>query len=118
MPRAESYQRRPGVKERQPDTYIRVKYLKIDETDWLTRKYYKRQLLFKACKAQKKNPKTKSPLTSEDFEAYPWLFPKDKGMEMQHNMETKKRHGKGKKKQDEEMDIDTEHKSDDGEDAA
>ncbi|CAN9236111.1 unnamed protein product [Alternaria alternata] len=141
MPCAESYQRRPGVKERQPDTYIRVKYLKIDETDWLTRsefyqlcgrrnwadneyfnrlvpEYYKRQLLFKACKAQKKNPKTKSPLTSEDFKAYPWLFPKDEGMEMQHNIETKKRHDKGKKKQDEEMDIDTEHKSDNGEDAA
>jgi hypothetical protein len=46
------------------------------------------------------------------------LFPKDEGMEKQHNMETKKRHDKGKKKQDEEMDIDTEHKSDDGEDAA
>jgi hypothetical protein len=141
MPRAESYQRRTGVKERQPDTYIRVKYLKIDETDWLTRsefyqlcgrrnwadnkyfdrlvpEYYKRQLLFEACKAQKKNPKTRLPLTSEDFEAYPWLFPKDEGMEKQHNMETKKRHDKGKKKQDEEMDIDTEHKSDDGEDAA
>ncbi|RYN87205.1 hypothetical protein AA0119_g12587 [Alternaria tenuissima] len=37
MPRAESYQRRPSVKERQPDTYIRVKYLNIDKTNWLTR---------------------------------------------------------------------------------
>ncbi|CAN9239565.1 unnamed protein product [Alternaria alternata] len=82
MPRAESYQRRPGVKERQPDTYIRVKYLNIDETDWLTRsefyqlcgrrnwadkeyfnrlvpEYYKRQLLFEACKAQKKKSQDK-----------------------------------------------------------
>ncbi|CAN9251567.1 unnamed protein product [Alternaria alternata] len=137
MPRAESYQRRTGVKERQPDTYIRVKYLKIDETEWVTRsefyqlcgkrnwadneyfnrlvpEYYTRQLLFEACKAQKANPKTRLPLTSEDFEAYPWLFPKGEGMEKQRDKETKKRTDKGKKKQNEEsesMDINTEHES-------
>ncbi|CAG5181757.1 uncharacterized protein ALTATR162_LOCUS9819 [Alternaria atra] len=101
MPRAEGYVSRAGAKQRQPDTYVRVAYKGITQADWLSKTefiqlagkkyaekhlaimipaYYKRQQYFEACKAQRRHPKTKLPLTSEDFESHPWLFPDDERM--------------------------------------
>jgi hypothetical protein len=39
--------------------------------------YAKRKLYFEACKAQRRHPVTKEPLTAADFKATPWLFPED-----------------------------------------
>ncbi|CAG5181471.1 uncharacterized protein ALTATR162_LOCUS9779 [Alternaria atra] len=101
MPRAEGYVSRAGAKQRQPDTYVRVAYKGITQADWLSKTefiqlagkkyaekhlaimipaYHKRQQYFEACKAQRRHPKTKLPLTSEDFESHPWLFPDDERM--------------------------------------
>jgi hypothetical protein len=105
MPRAEGYVSRAGAKQRQPDTYVRVAYKGITQADWLSKTefiqlagkkyaekhlaimipaYYKRQQYFEACKAQRRHPKTKLPLTSEDFESHPWLFPDDERMIKRH----------------------------------
>jgi hypothetical protein len=46
--------------------------------------YHKRQQYFEACKAQRRHPKTKLPLTSKDFESCPWLFPEDERMKQRH----------------------------------
>ncbi|EDU46078.1 predicted protein [Pyrenophora tritici-repentis Pt-1C-BFP] len=98
MSRAEGYVCRAGTKPRQPDTYIRVTYTGLDTADWLSKTefiqlagkryaerklaslvpaYYQREKYFAACKAQKRHPKTKMPLTAEDLENYPWLFPEE-----------------------------------------
>ncbi|KZM26582.1 hypothetical protein ST47_g2219 [Ascochyta rabiei] len=97
MPRAEGYVRR-GVKERRQDAYIKVVYKDVPEPDMLSRTeftqlvgqrfgekqfsnligiYEKRQLYFEACKVQKLHPKTKQPLTSDDLQQTPWLFPEN-----------------------------------------
>ncbi|PZD39760.1 hypothetical protein A1F97_05623 [Pyrenophora tritici-repentis] len=98
MSRAEGYVCRAGTKPRQPDTYIRVTYTGLDTADWLSKTefiqlagkryaerklaslvpaYYQREKYFAACKAQKRHPKTKMPLTAEDLENSPWLFPEE-----------------------------------------
>jgi hypothetical protein len=95
MPRSDGYVPR-GTKVRQPDTYIRVAYREKSEAEWLSRTEFiqlagkrfadrqfatlipaqeKRELYFKACRAQRKHPETKKSLTPDDLKNTPWLFP-------------------------------------------
>lgn len=97
MARSENYVSR-GAKARKPDTYIRVTYRGKPEEEFLCRSefiqlagqrfaerhfavlipaYRKRKLYFEACRAQRRHPLTKKPLTSHDFNVTPWLFPED-----------------------------------------
>jgi hypothetical protein len=96
MPRSEGYDTRRRTKERQPDTYIKVTYTGGLPAEWLSRTEFiqlagkkfaelkfatlvpahqKRQKYFEACKAQRRHPRTKQPLTQQDWKNSPWLFP-------------------------------------------